>query len=223
MTGRAKIDGTEGGRASTIVCGGPQPPNFKDAQLRNRFDLDRCTVPQILQVSPSALLTTEDNLTPTHHKASSDSRRRHLHPADRVALPFPARGIIGAHLEDLQFFREALEPALAQQREPDARQPTKFTVSGRGDEDLVRLGLRRNTRCDVQAASDVATLLIDSVTPVHCAPQRRELRFRRRTTLDLQSAHECCAWFGENQQEGVADPIDNSAVEPYGRFAYELG
>src|SRR5262249_52361055 len=110
MTGRAKIDGTEGGRASTIVCGGPQPPNFKDAQLRKLFDLARCTGRQSLQVTPAALPATEDTPTPPHHKASSDSRRRHLHPADRVALPFPARGIVGAHLEDLQFFREALEP-----------------------------------------------------------------------------------------------------------------
>src|SRR5215510_676182 len=92
---------------------GPAATNFKDAQLRNRFDLDRCTGRQSLQVSSSAPLTTEDNLTPTHHKASTDSRRRHLHPADRVAPPFPARGIVGAHLEDLQFVREALEPALA--------------------------------------------------------------------------------------------------------------
>src|SRR5262249_31977028 len=145
------------------------------------------------QVRPWALSTTEDALTPTHGTPSSDLRRRHLHPADGVASPLAARRIVGAHLEEFQLVSKALQVPLAERPERDARQPPDLTVNGSGREDLVRLSFRRDTRRDVQTASDIAAFLVDKVTPVHRASQGWKLRLCRGTPLDLQSAQECCA------------------------------
>ena len=74
-----------------------------------------------LQERPQAPLATERKLLAPHDQRDGDFRRCHLDPANGVADPFTARGIVGAHLEHLELLGEPLQSLLPEGRERHLR------------------------------------------------------------------------------------------------------
>lgn len=70
---------------------------------------------------------------------------------------------------------------------------------GGGDEYLMRRCVRRHTRCDVQGAADVPTILVEHFTPVHRTPHCWELRLRARPAADLKGAGDRGARIGKGE------------------------